>query len=146
MNITKKQIGKGAAEKNLSGQEFKCRECGHCCRGQTTVSLDDLDIKRLTAFKRMSFEELSERYLRTTGNVVQMKIVDGHCIFYNHGCTIHSVKPWRCSQWPLHPSILTDKANFEAISTSCPGIKKEMGHEEFCRRFSKFLSNKSNGV
>jgi hypothetical protein len=71
--------------------------------------------------------------------VVQMKTVDGHCIFYREGCTIHPGKPWRCGQWPLHPSILADKANFEAIRSSCPGIRGEVGYEEFCRILSKLL-------
>jgi hypothetical protein len=34
---------------------------------------------------------------------------------------------------------LADKANFEAIRSSCPGIRGEMGYEEFCRILSKVL-------
>ena len=118
---------------------FRCRQCGHCCHGETTVSLDDGDLERLSRYLRLSRAELQDRYLRVSGKVVQMKTVDGHCIFYREGCTIHPGKPWRCGQWPLHPSILADKANFEAIRSSCPGIRGEMGYEEFCRILSKVL-------
>jgi len=118
---------------------FSCRQCGQCCHGETTVSLDEDDLNRMAAFFGRPLAEIKERYLRVSGNVVQMKTVNGHCIFYNKGCTIHPAKPWRCGQWPLHPSIMSDKSNFEAIKNSCPGIKGEQGYESFCKNLSAFL-------
>ena len=113
---------------------FECRRCGYCCHGETTVSLDAEDQERMVAALGMSREEVRDRYWRVTGNTVQMKIVDGHCIFYseNEGCTVHEGRPWRCAQWPLHPSILLDEANFTAIRTSCPGISRELEYDTFC--------------
>ena len=116
----------------LEKKIFSCRQCGHCCHGETTVSLDANDLKRLIDFLGLPEEEVRKRYLRVTGNVVQMKVVNGHCIFYNQGCTVHPGKPWRCGQWPLHPSILTDPNNLESIRQSCPGMNKDMSYEEFC--------------
>jgi len=113
---------------------FRCRECGHCCQGETTVSLNKDDLRRMAAYLRMEISEVKKRYLRDTNGVIQMKIKDGHCVFYKDGCTVHPGKPWRCAEWPLHPSILADQANFETIKASCPGIDKEIGYEEFCRR------------
>ena len=121
---------------------FDCRQCGHCCHGETTVSLDDEDLKRMVNFLKIPQDEVISKYLRVTGNVIQMKTVDGHCIFFNNGCTIHPGKPWRCSQWPLHPSILTDKANFEAIKDSCPGIKSGLKYEKFCNILFNLVSQK----
>lgn len=102
---------------------FQCRRCGYCCHGETTVSLNDEDLARMVAYFKLDKEEVIKKYLRVTGNVVQMQVEDGHCIFYHDGCTIHQARPWRCRQWPLHPSILTDPANFSAIKDSCPGIR-----------------------
>ncbi len=123
---------------------FECKQCGYCCQGETTVSLTDDDLERMVAHIGIPKEEVIEKYLRITGNVIQMKIVDGHCIFYDQGCTIHPGKPWRCSQWPLHPSILSDHSNFLAISASCPGIKAELGYEKFSEILSEFLKAKNN--
>ncbi|NOX25460.1 MAG: YkgJ family cysteine cluster protein [Deltaproteobacteria bacterium] len=114
-------------------QIFRCRECGFCCHGETTVSLDDDDIRRLVDFLKMPLAEINKRYLRQSGKVTQMKIVDGHCIFYDEGCTIHPGKPWRCRQWPLHPAILKDENNFRTIRESCPGISKIITYADFCR-------------
>ena len=122
---------------------FSCRQCGHCCQGETTVSLNEEDQERLIAYLRKSRQEVIEKYLRVTEGVVQMKTVDGHCIFFSRqGCIVHPAKPWRCRQWPLHESILTDEANFTAIRDSCPGIRGEMGYDAFCRKFSLYLALK----
>ncbi|MFZ5774266.1 MAG: YkgJ family cysteine cluster protein [Thermodesulfobacteriota bacterium] len=122
---------------------FECRQCGHCCHGETTVSLDADDLARMVKWFGLPEEEVKEKYLRVTGKVVQMKTVDGHCIFYREGCTIHPAKPWRCGQWPLHPSLLSDEANFSAISASCPGIKAELGYGEFRSRLAALLDRQA---
>nr|MBF0221000.1 YkgJ family cysteine cluster protein [Desulfobulbaceae bacterium] len=121
------------------GGIFQCRECGFCCHGETTVSLDENDLNTMASYIGLPIGELKKRYLRETDNVVQMKIVDGHCIFFNGGCTIHPGKPWRCTQWPLHPSILQDRNNFETIKASCPGISKSVSYEEFCEKLKILL-------
>jgi Fe-S-cluster containining protein len=123
---------------------FQCRQCGHCCQGETTVSLTADDLERLVAYLHLPVEVVKERYLRITGEVVQMKTVGGHCIFFNEGCTVHPGKPWRCTQWPLHPSMLSDQNNFEAIRQSCPGIKGEMGYEAFRVRLAAILEQKQH--
>lgn len=119
---------------------FICQQCGYCCQGETTVSLDANDQKRMIEYLDMERHEVVEKYWRQSGNTIQMKTVDGHCIFYDNGCTVHSGKPWRCTQWPLHPSILESQGNFEIIRESCPGINRNLTYEEFCRIFSQLLA------
>lgn len=94
----------------------------------------------MVTYLRLSPEEVFRRYLRVNGNVVQMKIVEGHCIFFRDGCTIHPGKPWRCGQWPLHPSILADEANLSAIRASCPGLNRDLEYQEFCTILTDFLA------
>ena len=120
---------------------FTCARCGYCCQGKTTVSLDKDDQQRMVAELGLSREQVQERYWRVTGTVVQMKTVDSHCIFFREGqgCSVHEGRPWRCGQWPLHPSMLSDKANFETIRSSCPGINQELSYEEFCALFKQLL-------
>ena len=123
---------------------FNCQQCGYCCHGETTVSLDKSDQQRMIDYLGMSREEVTRKYWRQTGNTIQMKIVDGHCIFYDNGCTIHAGKPWRCTQWPLHPSMLDDQGNFEIIKESCPGINKKISYDDFCKKFSELLKLEEN--
>ncbi len=127
---------------------FKCTRCGYCCQGETTVSLDDDDQQRMIDALGMEREEVARRFWRISDTVVQMKIVDGHCIFYDNdsGCTVHEGRPWRCGQWPLHPSILEDESNFTAISESCPGIRKELGYDEFRLRLRHLLAQQKKVI
>lgn len=119
---------------------FDCQQCGYCCQGKTTVSLDDADQERMIQHLGLTREEVARKYWRQNDNSVQMKIVNGHCIFYDNGCTIHAGKPWRCNQWPLHPSILDSQENFEIIKKSCPGISRELSYEEFCRKLFELIA------
>ncbi len=114
---------------------FECQRCGYCCQGETTVSLDENDRRRMVQALGVSEDEVRAKYWRINGNITQMKIVDGHCIFYNNGCTVHSGRPWRCRQWPLHPSLLIDENNFATIRESCPGINQHISYDEFCAVF-----------
>ena len=118
---------------------FECTRCGYCCQGETTVSLDEDDQRRMVATLGLSREEVKEMYWRVTGNVVQMKIEDGHCIFYDNGCKVHLGRPWRCAQWPLHPSMLSDENNFKTIRESCPGINQEISYADFCRILTEIM-------
>jgi Fe-S-cluster containining protein len=118
---------------------FVCQQCGYCCQGETTVSLDANDQKRMIKHLGMKRMDVLRAYWRQNGNSIQMQTLDGHCIFYENGCTIHDGKPWRCTQWPLHPSILDAQENFEIIRDSCPGIKRELSYDEFCSKLSVLL-------
>jgi Fe-S-cluster containining protein len=120
---------------------FQCRRCGFCCKGETTVSLDAGDRLRMIQCLGLAEEEVYARYLRVTGNCVQMQTIDGHCVFYQDGCRVHAGRPWRCGQWPLHPSILEDELNFHIIADSCPGIRADIGYEEFCRILSSVMAS-----
>jgi Fe-S-cluster containining protein len=90
---------------------------------------------------------VARRYWRITGSMVQMQVQDGHCIFYDDrcGCTVHEGRPWRCRQWPLHPSMLDDENNYRTISESCPGIRTDIDYAEFCRILRILLDRSADG-
>jgi len=118
---------------------FSCTMCGFCCQGETTVSLDRNDQKRMAQTLLLQAPELERRFLRRTGNIIQMKTTNGHCIFYKNGCTVHRGRPWRCAQWPLVPALLEDEDSFHIISDSCPGINKDIGYRDFCVILKEYL-------
>ena len=120
---------------------FNCTRCGFCCQGETTVSLDEDDLARMANELELEPDELHRQFLRKNGSVVQMRIVDGHCIFYADGCTVHAGRPWRCAQWPLVPALLNGEDNFTIIRDSCPGITRELSYDEFCKLLRDYLKN-----
>ncbi len=125
---------------------FSCTMCGFCCHGETTVSLNQADQKRMVEALGMAVDQVSETYWKTTGNVVQMKVEEGHCTFYDNGCNVHQGRPWQCRQWPLHPSILEDENNFTTIKESCPGINRDLSYGEFCSILREILTEDALAV
>ena len=119
---------------------FKCTQCGFCCHGETTVSLDQEDQRRMIEALDKTLDEVAAKYWRKNGSTIQMKTVKGHCIFYNSGCTVYQGRPWRCAQWPLVPALLDDENNFLIIRDSCPGINKELCYDEFREILARHLS------
>lgn len=88
----------------------------------------------MARYMGVSLEELHRRYLIRRGKRLEMRVVQGHCIFYGPDglCSIHPVKPFPCRQWPLHPSILGDRWAWEAIKKDCPGFAEDATYEEIC--------------
>lgn len=119
---------------------FECTQCGFCCHGETTVSLDQEDQRRMIEALDLGGEEVVSRYWRVNGSTVQMKTIGGRCIFYDRGCSVYQGRPWRCAQWPLVPALLDDENNFLIIRDSCPGINKELGYLEFRKILARYLS------
>lgn len=97
------------------------------------MSLNNDDQVRMLDTLKITEHEAFQRFWRKTDNQVQMKTVDGHCIFYDKGCTVHSGRPWRCRQWPLVDAILTDEINFNTIKASCPGFTEKASYEKICQ-------------
>ncbi len=118
---------------------FQCRCCGHCCHGESTVSLTQEEVERIASHLGLSEAALLEQYLVRKGKRTEMKTVDGHCIFYGEDglCSIHPVKPFHCRRWPLHPSILDDEGAWEAIRADCPGFSKQATYQEVCALVKK---------
>ncbi len=87
-----------------------CEGCSSCCHGMgTSITLDPLDVHRLTAAAGCSFEQLLDRYL-------ELNVVDGlilpnlkmqadteGCAFLDEKgrCSIHAVRPGICRLFPL---------------------------------------------
>ena len=114
---------------------FECKCCGHCCHGTATISVSAEEQQEIARFLGVDQDELTRQFLVKKGSRTEMKVVDGHCIFYGDDglCRIHPVKPFHCKQWPLHPSILGDVNAFEAIKKDCPGFGKNASYEAICR-------------
>jgi len=123
-------------------EPFECKRCGFCCQGESTVSLSEEEVRRMAAFLGLSREEFLRRYTVYRGGRLEMRTVDGHCIFYRgeEGCLVHPVKPDRCRQWPLHPSILKDPENFEIIRSTCPGFREGLTWKELRKWLEHGLS------
>lgn len=104
----------------ISLENFNCRQCGECCRGDGVVNVTEEEIARIAAFLDISEEEFKEKWTRSTffkGYRLQEK-PDKDCIFLeNKNCTIQPVKPEQCRTFPFSWD------NLDSIKT-CPALKE----------------------
>ena len=124
---------------------FSCKRCGFCCHGETTVSLNEQDQQRMLDTLNITRDEAFARYWTKTKGEVQMKVNDGHCIFFDQGCSVHEGRPWRCRQWPLVPAIIHDRLNLTSIQQSCPGINRSAKYEDICEAIRKVNKELNDG-
>jgi len=99
----------------------ECQRCTACCRWPGEVRLDDGEIARVAAFKDMSEVEFIQRFTRLTkdrrGLSLQEKS-NGECIFLDgHDCSVQSVKPQQCRDFP-------NLWNFPGFEKTCRAIPR----------------------
>ncbi len=123
-------------------QIFECQCCGHCCHGQATVSVSQKEQKAIAEYMGLDLKDLADTYLNVKEHCTEMKVINGHCIFYGEDglCKIHPVKPFHCRRWPLHPSILNDESAWKAIRRDCPGFRQDAGYEDVCAFVKEWLN------
>lgn len=110
---------------------FTCTQCGDCCKGYGGTYLSSMDIESIASYLGITADQLVAGYTKLSGNRRLIRqSVNGYCIFWDQVCTIHSVKPKMCRQWPYIRSILVDVGNWRAMAASCPGMKADSPEED----------------
>ena len=106
---------------------FACTLCGVCCKGYGGTYLAPADIDAIASHLGVPRQVFIHRYTCLSGGrrlIAQGE--NGYCIFWDHVCTIHPVKPRMCRDWPFIRSVLVDPANWRIMAASCPGIQKDI--------------------
>lgn len=104
---------------------FECTQCGDCCKGFGGTYVTPADIAALAAYLKISPRSVRGKYLVRSGDrMVLAQGADGYCVFCKEKrCRIHPVKPRMCRAWPFIEGVLVDVANWDAMATTCPGMK-----------------------
>jgi len=92
----------------IDGHQFRCTQCGDCCRWEGFVLLDDEDIKRLRNKENLShidFIAKFTRQIRIDGKY-KMALVDkkgsNECIYLKgNKCSVYDIRPKQCSEYPI---------------------------------------------
>ena len=117
-----------------TGQKYKCKQCGECCRVRG-VPLTLFDIERIekNTEKEFALYDISRKKF-----VIEKRIWDNGCVFLDdRSCAIHEYKPLICRLFPLGvfynplsesdtPHILKNGEKvYIYVDVSCPGIGDE---------------------
>lgn len=102
---------------------YECVRCTECCRWPGQVKLSDEEIARLAAFLGLSEFDFIQRYTRLRADRQGLALMDkptGECIFLEgRDCTVQSVKPQQCRDFP-------NGWNFPGFEKICRAIPTEI--------------------
>ena len=117
----------------IAGLHFECQQCGNCCAGpdEGYIWITKHEIELLAKHLGMTVEQVRSKYLKRIGmrySIVEER-VSKDCIFLTEidgmrGCSIYSVRPSQCRNWPFWPSNLTSPSGWNMASVKCPGINR----------------------
>ena len=111
----------------MASDVFRCTQCGRCCHGYGGTYVSDSDITAIAAYIGMDREAVIHHYCRLSGSrYLLAQQENGYCIFFDRNCTIHPVKPSMCRNWPYLESILRDPANWQAMASTCEGMRTDL--------------------
>lgn len=102
--------------------DFKCLNCGACCRQDGYVRLREDEPDRIAAYLNMDVYAFTEKYTHVTRDRQTLSLIDkknGECIFLSpQGCRINPAKPRQCLDFP-------QKWKFKAFHSICAwGIRQ----------------------
>ena len=84
--------------------DFKCLNCGACCRQSGYVRLLKNEPDIIAAYLSMDVRSFIDKFTILTRDRQALSLKDkenGECIFLSSkGCNIHPVKPQQCREFP----------------------------------------------
>ena len=123
------------------GLNFTCQRCGRCCCGEPGIvyfnprEFDAL-AEHLKETRGISREDLIRDYMKPWKDSYTARddFPDGHCIFFDHGCTVYTVRPSQCRDFPFWRCNLASKSEWDETAQMCPGMNhgKHWSADEIC--------------
>ena len=112
------------------GLKFECQRSGRCCRGEPgVVWVNKKEIEKISSFLGISQDAFARNYLRSfNGRFSLVEYGGGDCILYDNGCKIYDVRPTQCRTFPFWGPNLENRAEWEKLRKTCPGIDKGKLH------------------
>ena len=121
---------------------FDCKMCGTCCIGRGGIVVSPTDLQRLATYLNLRPSEFVERYTEHGAKKLKLRTAEnGACVFFceDKGCMIHAAKPVVCRAWPFFKGNLVDPISFSMAKDYCPGINKDVTHQNFAEIGLKYL-------
>lgn len=113
----------------IDGLEFSCTQCGQCCCGEPGIVYFNPEefeklVEHLGKTKNLDRETIIREYMwpYRDSYTARDDFPDGHCIFFDKGCTVYEVRPSQCRDFPFWRCNLSTIADWNETAHRCPGI------------------------
>ncbi len=121
------------------GLKFNCTQCGHCCAGSPGYVWTTADERRAMAdHLELDLADFTKRYARRVGLKYSLKEHGASrnwgCVFLvrengRQVCSVYSVRPTQCRNWPFWNENLRTAAAWSAAGEDCPGMDTGKQHD-----------------
>jgi len=89
--------------------------------------VNEREIQAIAAHIQEEPERFVSKYCETScGKKILAQGSNGYCVFWQHDCRIHPVKPHMCKAWPFIESVLIDVHNWHIMAQFCPGMRTDI--------------------
>lgn len=124
---------------------FACLGCGECCRGYGGTFVSEKDIEAISRYLKIDRRRFVSEFCQLSGGkTVLAQGKNGYCLLWDEHkqCRIHPVKPQMCKNWPFIQNLLVDPENWQAMASSCPGMRADAPEQLIKKYVKKVLSSK----
>ena len=111
--------------------EFSCLNCGKCCCGEPGIvyfSPAEMDalVAHLEQTRGMNRDEILREYFwpYRDSYTARDDFPDGHCVFFDRGCTVYAYRPSQCRDFPFWRCNLASRQDWEEAAQRCPGMNQ----------------------
>ena len=109
------------------GVRFECQpDCGKCCtrHGEYDyVYLERDDVERLADHFNLTVPEFRARWTKKDDGHTVLKMDGPACPFLEGTrCGVYAARPAQCGTFPFWPDNMKTRADWEDLSTFCPGV------------------------
>ena len=113
---------------------YECQRCTACCRWPGEVRLNEGELARLAAFKKLSESEFIQQFMRLRPDRQGLALAEkpnGECVFLDgKDCSVQPVKPQQCRDFP-------NLWNFPGFEKICHAIPRLVSDEEYRQRIAQ---------
>ena len=104
------------------GLPFKCTQCGHCCKIEGYVWVNDEEIQAMADHLKMTADDFEWQSVRRVGRRRSLFEKPNHeCIFWEDGCTVYPARPTQCKTFPFWKQNLESMDEWLDVVEECPG-------------------------
>ncbi|MFN0059107.1 MAG: YkgJ family cysteine cluster protein [Planctomycetota bacterium] len=107
------------------GLRFECTQCGHCCKIEGYVWVDEPKIAEIAGFLKVSPAHVREEFVIRVGTRLSLTEKPNHeCVFWQDGCTIYPVRPEQCRTFPFWKAHIESPRGWKAVAKECEGVDR----------------------
>jgi Fe-S-cluster containining protein len=119
----------------VANQNFRCTDCGRCCRDWYVALLPD-DKRRLSKLQWRQEDQVPENFIATVNKKEYIAHrSDGTCIYFDRdagNCMIHArhgeiIKPLGCRVYPFNIVAALDNEHSVMARYDCPAVRADEG-------------------